>query len=158
LKDLRYSVLALGDSNYAKFCECGKNFDRRLEELGATRIHGRVDCDVDFESGFVGWLEGALKGFASPPKSPNSRTNPHPAPLMTNYKLNGAGSSKDTRHFELRLEGSTLDYDVGDALGVYPTNCPELVEELLQVLDHAKDDGLREALLKGYEITKIPHP
>ena len=157
LKELRYSVLALGDLNYARFCECGKNFDRRLQELGATRVHPRVDCDVEFESAFVAWLEGALNGLKNP-KPPNSRTNPHPAPLFTNRKLNGAGSSKDTRHFELRLEGSTLEYEVGDALGVYPKNCPELVEELLQVLGHPKDDSFRNALLNDHEITKIPQP
>jgi sulfite reductase (NADPH) flavoprotein alpha-component len=157
VKDLRYSVLALGDSNYAKFCECGKNFDRRLKELGAVRVHNRVDTDVEFESPFVAWIDGALKAFNNP-KTLNSRTNPHPAPLFTNRKLNAPSSSKDTRHFELRLEGSTLEYDVGDALGVYPSNCPELVEELLQVLGHSKDDALRNSLANDYEITKIPQP
>ena len=157
LKELRYSVLALGDSNYAKFCECGKNFDRRLQELGATRVHPRADCDVEFESAFLAWLEGALSAFKNP-KPANSRTNPHPAPLLANRKLNGEGSSKETRHFELRLEGSTLEYEVGDALGIYPANCPELVEELLQVLGHLKDDSLRHALTNDYEITKIPQP
>ncbi len=157
LKDLRYSVLALGDSNYAKFCECGKNFDQRLHELGATRVYSRVDCDVEYESAFTAWLDGALNAFNNP-KLPNNRTNPHPAPLFTNRKLNGPDSSKDTRHFELRLEGSTLEYEVGDALGVYPSNCPDLVENLLHVLGCPKDDSLRNALLNDYEINKIPQP
>jgi sulfite reductase (NADPH) flavoprotein alpha-component len=160
LKGVRYSVLALGDSNYAKFCECGKSFDRRLQELGASRVYERVDCDVEYEAGFVGWVEGALKGLQTPssPKSTNGRTNPHPAPLLTNRRLNGPSSSKDTRHFELNLEGSTLEYEVGDALGVFPANCPDLVEELLRVLACPKDDSLRDALLKSYEINKIPLP
>jgi len=60
LPNLNFSVLALGDSNYAKFCQCGKNFDQRLVDLGAQRIHPRFDCDVDFEAPFQQWLEKVL--------------------------------------------------------------------------------------------------
>lgn len=38
LEQLRYSVLSLGDSSYEFFCQTGKEFDSRLEELGATRL------------------------------------------------------------------------------------------------------------------------
>ncbi len=48
LAGLRFSVLALGDLSYKKFCQTGKDFDFRLEALGAHRLHERVDCDVDF--------------------------------------------------------------------------------------------------------------
>ena len=48
LPDLRFAVLALGDSTYERYCEGGKRVDRRLEELGATRLEARVDCDVDY--------------------------------------------------------------------------------------------------------------
>ena len=37
LANLRYSVCALGDSNYVQFCKCGKDFDAFLEKRGATR-------------------------------------------------------------------------------------------------------------------------
>ena len=91
-----------------------------------------------------------------------------PAPLLTNRKLNGNGSSKDTRHFEFSLEGSGLSYEAGDALGVLPTNCPGLVGEIVRSLDcrgtepvPGKDGQpvpLADALLGHYEITKIPQP
>lgn len=60
---LQYSVLALGDSTYPRFCQFGKDLDDRLRRLGATPIYPQVSCDVDFEVGFQAWLEGCLKAL-----------------------------------------------------------------------------------------------
>jgi sulfite reductase alpha subunit-like flavoprotein len=38
---------------------------------------------------------------------------------------------KDTRHFELDLKGSGLNYEVGDSMTVWPTNDPALVDEIV---------------------------
>ncbi|HAV65030.1 MAG TPA: hypothetical protein DCY13_22005, partial [Verrucomicrobiales bacterium] len=99
-----------------------------------------------------------------PVLQPWSRKNPFPARLVTNRRLNLAGSAKDTRHFEISLAGSGLDYEAGDALGVFGMNCPELVDEIIRTLgcdgeEAVKDpDGeetpLRQALTKNYAITK----
>jgi len=93
-----------------------------------------------------------------------SRTNPFPARLITNRKLTGADSGKDTRHFEISLQGSGLVYEAGDALGVMPQNCPALVDEIVRVLGcdgeeavtepSGKETSLRSALLRNYQITK----
>ncbi len=91
-----------------------------------------------------------------------SHKNPFFAQLAANVRLTGPGSEKDTRHYEIPLDGSGLSYLPGDALGLIPTNCPLLVEELIAAL-HAtgdelvpgKDGGpkpLRDALLKDYAI------
>ena len=61
-----------------------------------------------------------------------SRTNPFKAEVLENINLNGTGSNKETRHIELSLEGSGLSFEPGDAVGIYPTNDPELVELILQ--------------------------
>ena len=93
-----------------------------------------------------------------------SRKNPFPASLLVNRRLTQDGSEKDTRHLELSLQGSGLTYEAGDSLGVFPTNCPDLVEELIHALHATGDeivpanDGttkpLRQALLTDYQITQ----
>lgn len=186
---LHYAVLALGDKNYAEFCGAGKKFDERLEKLGAKRLCTRAECDVDYEATAKTWIDGLWSGLksvsgnvvaptaalAAPASAATSaketvaskgysRQNPFPARLLTNRRLNADGSAKDTRHFEISLAGSDLNYEIGDALGVMPTNCPVLVEELLAALEFkgeetvkspsGEDISLHEALLKHYVITQ----
>lgn len=184
LEDLRFSVLALGDSSYEFFCQTGKEFDQRLEELGGKRISPRVDCDRDYDEPAAEWLEGVLKGLneagggsAAPApaaasqtgESSYSRTNPFRAEVLENLNLNGRGSNKETRHVELSLEGSGLTYEPGDSLGVYPENDPELVELLLKEMNWDPEEivtlnkqgdvrPLKEALISHYEITVLTKP
>src|SRR5579885_799647 len=186
LAGLRFAVCALGDTNYIQFCQCGKDFDDRLEKLGALRAAARIDCDLDYEQKFSAWLATALAALASGgaiastqseiqnPKSEistessgHSRKNPFPAPLLGSRVLNAAGSAKEVRHVEFSLEGSSVAYEPGDALGVFPQNCPELVAEVLTVLGcdgeeavSVPDGGttsLRHALTAHYDLGK-PSP
>jgi sulfite reductase (NADPH) flavoprotein alpha-component len=93
-----------------------------------------------------------------------SRKNPFSAPLTVNRKLTGDGSNKDTRHFEISLAGSDLAYEVGDSLGVFPSNNPELVDLVLKELGFSGDeqvplpDGstapIRTALTSHYILTE----
>jgi sulfite reductase (NADPH) flavoprotein alpha-component len=102
--------------------------------------------------------------MSADPTALYSRKNPFPAKLGTNRKLTAPGSAKDTRHFEVDISGSGLAYEVGDSLGVFPTNNPALVEELLGVLGLGGDEPvldpngqpvtLREALSRSYVITE----
>lgn len=142
---LEYSVLALGDTNYVQFCEAGKLFDQRLEELGAQRVHPRLDCDVDYEKSSVAWFEGLMQALGADKSSVTatesaafeaeetgySKDHPFHAMLVGNHVLNGEGSAKEVRHIEIALSGSGMDYEVGDALGVMPSNCPDFVSEIL---------------------------
>ena len=61
LEKLAYSVLALGDSSYPKYCEAGRLIDERLVALGARRLSARVDCDVDYERPAAAWLTEARR-------------------------------------------------------------------------------------------------
>ncbi|CAA9892286.1 sulfite reductase, alpha subunit, flavoprotein [Candidatus Methylobacter favarea] len=185
LKQAHFAVLGLGDSSYEFFCKMGIDFDRRLEELGATRIYQRVDCDVDYEHAAEAWMEGALgelaartevkpqltavplPSFSAAKHSLYTRKNPFPAVLLEDIVLNGSGSIKETHHLELSLEGSGLTYEPGDAVGIYPANAPDVIAELLQTLHFSGDtqvkvDGsditLYDALYRHYEATLITRP
>jgi len=96
--------------------------------------------------------------------SPYTRSNPFPGKLVVNRRLSGPESKKDTRHFEIDLRGWGLSFEVGDSVAVYPSNDPDLVEEIIRALGVKGDEpvsaaktqkGFREALLRDYSIT---HP
>jgi sulfite reductase (NADPH) flavoprotein alpha-component len=93
-----------------------------------------------------------------------SRKNPFPARLLVNQKLNLEGSEKETRHYEFSLAGSGLQYEVGDSMGVFPLNNPQLVQDLLDALHFSGNElvknkegeivSVHEGLLKHYQITQ----
>lgn len=72
-----------------------------------------------------------VRAMPSEPVSLYSRKNPFPAPHKVNRLLSGLGSGKETRHHEICLAESGLAYEVGDSLGVFPSNNPALVDEIL---------------------------
>jgi sulfite reductase (NADPH) flavoprotein alpha-component len=100
---------------------------------------------------------------SKPATSPYTRANPFPGKLVVNRRLSGPESEKDTRHFEIDLKGWGLSYEVGDSVAVYPTNQPELVEEIIHAIGAKGDEPvtaaktqktLREALLRDFSITQ----
>lgn len=70
-----------------------------------------------------------------------TRKNPFQATLISNEKLTGEASAKDVRHVEIDLSGSDIEYRVGDSLGVYPTNCPELVAQIMETCEVSAGDS-----------------
>ena len=65
LNGVHFSVLALGDTSYELFCESGKEWDKKFEELGAKRLVDRVDCDVDYDKISQVWAEESLASMAA---------------------------------------------------------------------------------------------
>lgn len=176
LESLRYAVLALGDPSYESFCQHGKNLDQRLLTLGASPLVARVDCDGDFQGHANDWFKALQQALAldlpdvelnEPQSDQPTRARPHQARLSINRRLNGEGAGKDTRQFALNLGDSGMTYEAGDALGVWPRNCPALVDELLDLTDlkaeqpvqvaKAGDVSLRQALSEHLEIAR-PNP
>lgn len=185
LKDLHFSVLSLGDRSYELFCQTGKEFDERLEQLGATRLCPRVDCDLDFDEPATEWFENVISALQDQQnvKSPSSntistftksaelysRTNPFHAEILQTINLNGRGSNKETRHLELSIEGANFHFEPGDSLGIYPENDPMLVdaitqamgwneEELIAIHPSGEEKTLRDALLNHFELTVLTKP
>lgn len=155
LPQLRYSVLALGDTSYEFFCQTGKDFDQKLEELGAQRLTPRADCDLDYDEPVAEWFEHVIRSLsgsgsqqaagiadeavlaaerAESLESAYSRNAPFHAEVLENLNLNGRGSDRETRHLELSLAGSNITFEPGDSLGVYPENHPQLVQDIIAAM------------------------
>ena len=236
LSHLSFSVCALGDQDYDLFCQCGKDIDERLQELGASRFAARVDCDADYLE-FEDWWHGVEVGlkkmvppsstapqqsasqqsapqqsapqqFAPQQSAPQQSApqqsapqqsapqqsapqqsaprlsplalglNPSPpqkkivestvrtdmaslssgqrsqnlpigvkkrpyfAEIIENYNLNHVDSEKETRHISFSLESCETDYQVGDALGVYPRNDSDLINEIIHYGGLNRDERL----------------
>jgi sulfite reductase (NADPH) flavoprotein alpha-component len=173
-----FSIFALGDTSYEKFCQFGKDLDLRLESLGAKRIYERIDADTDYEQPFQTWCAGALSalsgvasegGFSdAKPGTATSTTlstqeaeekyskkNPFAAKLIANRLLNLAGSEKEVRHFEIQLDDS-ITYEAGDALGIIPQNNPLLAEKVIRKFGFKPNDTLMKALIETYDLKKLP--
>jgi sulfite reductase (NADPH) flavoprotein alpha-component len=184
LDELKFAVLGLGDSSYAKFCVTGAELDTRLAELGATRLFPRGDADIDLDTVAKPWLQRALttaretlkstppSATVTPLRPPRAaitwtRERPFAAEVLTNQRISSRDSSKDIRHIELSLADSGLHYEPGDALGVWPTNPATLVDEILAaskldantLVTHEEQTlPLRDWLLDKRELTRLARP
>jgi sulfite reductase (NADPH) flavoprotein alpha-component len=156
LPELQYSVLALGDTSYPKFCEAGRVVDERLAKLGAKRLLPRVDCDVDFEKLAQTWADDALArvreikdkfapaagaaapaAFAAPaaqtPAVPElTRAQPATAEVLANQRIVGRQALREVRHVELAFPGLGNLYKPGDALGIVHRNPESAIDAVLK--------------------------
>ena len=172
LANVNYSVLALGDTAYETFCQAGKDWDRRLEELGASRILDRIDCDIDYMPSAETWMQQVLplttvKGNQSVKITQaskagalglpgTSRNNPISLVLKDKRKLTAAGSTKETFHYGLCAPGVEQLYETGGILNIIPKNEPALVQALakelklnLKLRKHAE---LKQKLSEYYDL------
>lgn len=62
--NLKFSVLALGDTSYEQFCKCGHDYDAALEKQGAKRFHALVEADTDYDTPCDEWIAGAFAALA----------------------------------------------------------------------------------------------
>ena len=170
LSQLNYSVLALGDHAYETFCQAGKDWDARLEALGANRAAPRVDCGVDYTPLWQDWADASLPIISGLGDQETMVTQPSRADLraapgtskdspmvfeVTEHRaLTAKSSSKETYHYSLKAEGAGELYQEGGILNVLPENDPVLVKELAAELklDLKKDAELAEKFKTQYDI------
>ncbi|NBM50147.1 NADPH-dependent assimilatory sulfite reductase flavoprotein subunit [Proteus sp. G2666] len=187
MKETSYAVFSLGDTSYEHFCKAGKDFDERIAQLGATRLLPRVDADVEYQTVADEWIKQLTELLKAKVPAQSTqvlqqtqsgttdtieasiyhRDAPFTATLLTNQKITGRNSDRDIRHIEISLEGSDLQYQPGDALGVWFNNSPEKVDELIALLWLKGDEPvtlksqtftLKEALLHHCELTQNSAP
>jgi sulfite reductase (NADPH) flavoprotein alpha-component len=180
-KGLDVRLAELGARRILDRVDCDVQFD----ELAAQRQKGVFESleiihsaggepPVDSFSAVVDSAKPSLPLYIEPgldepiPKTTPvyTRTHPFAARLLVNGQPTGPSSAKDTRHYEISLEGSGITYEVGDALGIIPQNDPDLVSEILAALGFdgeeevsgAKGDkiSIRLALSRDYQI-RAPH-
>lgn len=148
LTQLRYAVLALGDSSYGRFCATGQQLDERLAALGAQRLAPRRDCDVDYETPARQWMDAVLQALPNHGASATAQTTPAPAaaasaaalyskrqPLtvevLDNIRLSAPHRRDPIHHLELALDAPGFPLSPGDAVGVLADNPPALVAAVL---------------------------
>ncbi|MFT6023363.1 MAG: sulfite reductase (NADPH) flavoprotein alpha-component [Ascidiaceihabitans sp.] len=176
---LNFSVLGLGDSSYAKFNKAAKDLDARLSVLGATRVVDLVACDLDYDDDFALWCDtvftsapfasaagGAITPEAPAPKAAFDKAHPFIGTLITAASLSKETSAKQVNHIEISLcgGGADLEYDVGDALGVWPLNDMDDVDAVLAAAGHTGTEivtlksgpaTLRQTLFKSLDLTTL---
>lgn len=158
LKELKFAVLGLGDSSYPQFNAIAKKLDARFAELGGTRLYNVGEADVDVASIAAPWRQNALTqarevlkmSISSATITPlrpaiagslYSREKPYAAEVLVNQRITARESEQDVRHLEIALHES-LNYEPGDALGVWPINHPTLVDSVIEQLNLDADESI----------------
>jgi len=99
---------------------------------------------------------------AAPAGKPgSSRASPAEATFLSRTRLNKKGSAKETWHIEFDLAESGIEYQVGDAFGLFPTNDPALADAVIAALDAPADfpiggRALRDVLIDGVSLGPAP--
>lgn len=180
LKQLQYSIFALGDSSYEYFCKAGQDFDEQLEKLGAKKILNRVDADISYQAEADDWIKQIIDqssnllpssgNVISLPHAVNSviynRDNPYKATVLESRRITTTNSIADVRHLELSIDPELISYKPGDSLGLWAHNDPELVTSIINQLNldakqtlniNEEELSIEQLLLEKVELTLL-HP
>ena len=142
IPNLKYAVLALGDTSYPMFCKTGEDVDIQFEKLGGSRIAALQKCDLDYELEANDWFTNVLHSVAATATAPAIAKSADPletkkavgkkiytGTVLSNINLNAKGSTKKIYHIEIAAED--VEYISGDSIGIVPQNQPWVVEEII---------------------------
>ena len=169
LPQLKFSVLALGDTSYPLFCKAGEDVDSQLEKLGGKRIVPIQKCDLDYQADAEQWFHKFLdQVFQADQSNPVEQEKPtetvvkpvakpagktiYQGEILTHFNLNDRGSKKETWHIEIAAEG--LTYESGDSIGIVPKNDPVTVAAILSVtcIDAGTEFAYKSVISSYYEL------
>ena len=155
LDNLKYGVLALGDTSYPLFCKTGEEVDEQLYKLGGKRIVPLLKCDVEYETEASTWFANVLLQLNNnnsnavaveksivPIKKISKQS--FTGTVLTHINLNDKGSNRETFHIEIAAEG--VDYQCGDSIGIVPENPTEIV---LAIIDTVGADPSTQLIFKN---------
>ena len=164
VNNMKYGVLALGDTAYPLFCKVGEDVDSQLNKLGGQRFVALQKCDTDYEEDASNWftqvLESLNKQSAAAISAPSvitkkkSGKKTYTGTILANINLNDRGSGKQTHHVEIAAED--VDYQPGDSLGIIPSNAVHTVDAVLTLVgqDKNKKVSWREEELSVFDLLK----
>jgi sulfite reductase (NADPH) flavoprotein alpha-component len=173
-----FAVMGLGDSSYAKFCHVARLLDEKFEQLGGKRLLARAECDVDFDTVAVPWIEQLLGKYAeSPPSviqqsiaaiapvdSVATKHSPGTAVVLSTQQITARDADKRVMHVELQADAAKFRYQPGDSIAIAPRNPAWLVAQVAATLSLQLDDevSLHETsaplatwLTKDLELTRL---
>ncbi len=142
LPNMKYSVLALGDTSYPQYCKTGVDVDAQLHKFGGRRLIPVQKCDIDYEDDAVEWFAQVLKKLenehvqepvkkeaAGLKKSAGRKF--YDGKISTNINLNDRGSNKETYHIEITT-AENVEYEAGDAIAIIPVNKKIIVDHIIK--------------------------
>ncbi|WP_185881693.1 diflavin oxidoreductase [Blattabacterium cuenoti] len=150
LDNMKYSVLALGDRSYPFFCKAGEDVDRRLHEVGASRLIPLHKCDVDYEDKAEEWFTKVVNFFENEKGKiqekifkKNVNKKKIDGTILTNILLNdkGRGSNKEIHHIEILIKNpDEVNYEPGDSVGIIAENPSEEVQKIMNFFQKKNDN------------------
>jgi sulfite reductase (NADPH) flavoprotein alpha-component len=164
LPQLKYSVLALGDSAYPLFCKAGEDVDEQLNKLGANRIAPLQKCDVDYDVEADEWFSKVINvlnktseqqsALATLAIKKTSGKKIYSGKVREHINLNDIGSNKETFHIE--IEAEDVQYQPGDSIGIIPENKKEIVEKIIETtaIDTGRNVDYKDQLISVYDLLK----
>ena len=142
LNQLKFGVLALGDTSYPLFCKAGEDVDAQLQRLGGQRIVSLQRCDTDYQSEATNWFSNVLTqlttsgspapsvAVGTPVAKKAAGKKIYKGTIVTNINLNDRGSDKETHHIEIGVD-EEIDYAPGDSISITPENPKTVVDTIL---------------------------
>lgn len=137
LAPLRYSLLALGDSQYAQFCGFGRALDAWLQAQQAQPVHARIDVDQaqDSATALADWQAQLATALQLQPGSNALPTTPSPSPspstwtLVERQHLNPGSQGGAVYHLEFQAQSAQAQaqrWQSGDLVDLAPPQEPQL--------------------------------